>query len=282
MDSHQIYHPGTSGSVNPPSSSTGSNFAGGGGGTTIPKDNCPDGDTSFSYYDGKCTPTKPLVTTPADPIEYQDEELYNTTIENGYCYTRRDHVSILDSKVLKTSEEFKRALSFLYSYEMTMYRAVDEFEPRSKLTREQAAKIFSNFAINVLCRKPDPSLLIEYTDTDNSNPTLKPYILTSFQLGLMKGKDKEFRPKDAITKAEFNAVLIRMIIQAYLPEDTGETRYDEYNKASAQLGIIKQGAANRSVIRNDAALMLFRAYKNQVFTKYNGSFVIQNRAEFIR
>ena len=69
---------------------------------------------------------------------------------------------------------------------MTMFNNVDAFNPYSKLTREQAAKIFSNFATNVLCRKPDTSLTPDYTDVSNANRTLKPYITKAYQLGLMK------------------------------------------------------------------------------------------------
>jgi len=65
---------------------------------------------------------------------------------------------------------------------MTMFNHVDQFDPYRTLTREEAAKIFSNFAINVLCRKPNKNLTIEYTDIETSNITLKPYITLAYQL----------------------------------------------------------------------------------------------------
>ena len=57
---------------------------------------------------------------------------------------------------------------------MTMFDSVDGFAPKRNLSREEAAKIFSNFAINVLCRKPDTNLSVKYSDVENANPTLKP------------------------------------------------------------------------------------------------------------
>ena len=69
---------------------------------------------------------------------------------------------------------------------MTSFNSIDDFKPYSNLTREQAAKIFSNFATNVLCRKPDTSLQTSYTDISNADITLKPYITKAYQLGLMK------------------------------------------------------------------------------------------------
>ena len=181
-------------------------------------------------------------------------------------------------------------MSFLRSYEMTMFDSVDDYDPYRNLSREEAAKIFSNFAINVLCRKPDLNLKVNYSDVENANPTLKPYITLAYQLGVMKGSgmgDGLFRPFDKITKAEVNAVLIRMILKAYLDESRSENKtwYDEYNKVATNLGIINQGAGAQPVSRNNVALMLFRAYKNQAFDWRNVdyfSYVLNSRDLFVK
>ena len=128
-----------------------------------------------------------------------------------------------------------------------MFDSVDGFAPNRNLSREEAAKIFSNFAINVLCRKPDTNLSVHYSDVENANPTLKPYITLAYQLGVMKGSgmgDGKFRPKDYISKAEVNAVLIRMILKSYLDESKtdGKKWYSDYNKVATELEILKQGA----------------------------------------
>ena len=233
---------------------------------------------------------KPVEKTEWKLIKHEDTEIFNSSIENGKCYTRREYLGIKDSETLVTSEEFKKALSFLRSYEMTMFDSVDGFAPKRNLSREEAAKIFSNFAINVLCRKPDKNLSIHYSDVENANSTLKPYITLAYQLGVMKGSgmgDGEFRPFDAISKAEVNAVLIRMILKSYLDEKQSENKmwYSEYNKVATDLGIINQGAGAEPVLRNNVALMLFRAYKNQVFDWRNinyFSYVLNSRDLFVK
>ena len=282
-------------------------------------DNCPNGDHSGSRTDGKCealqvqintgnnnteetehnaaetkAPTEIKAEDKPEPVEgktkYQDTVIFNPTIENGKCYTRREYLGIKDSETLVTSEEFKKALSFLRSYEMTMFDSVDGFVPKRNLSREEAAKIFSNFAINVLCRKPDTNLSVNYSDVENANPTLKPYITLAYQLGVMKGSgmgDGKFRPFDVISKAEVNAVLIRMILKSYLDEKQSENKmwYSEYNKVATDLGIINQGAGAEPVLRNNVALMLFRAYKNQVFDWRNinyFSYVLNSRDLFVK
>ena len=299
--------------VRPPHSSDNSYTAG------VSYDNCPNGDLSGSRNDGKCDAPQTQVNTgknqtlttgdqkilltgkveePSDTkpelvdgkTKYQDTIIFNPTIENGKCYTRREYLGIKDSEKIVTSEEFKKALSFLRSYEMTMFDNVDGFDPYRNLSREEAAKIFSNFAINVLCRKPDMNLSVKYSDVENANPTLKPYITLAYQLGVMKGSgmgDGEFRPFDAISKAEVNAVLIRMILKSYLDENKSENKvwYSEYNKVATDLGIINQGAGAEPVLRNNVALMLFRAYKNQVFDWRNVdyfSYVLKSRDLFVK
>ena len=299
--------------VRPPHSSDNSYTAG------VSYDNCPNGDHSGSRNDGKCDAPQSQINTgknqtlttgdqkilltgkveqPSDTkpelvdgkTKYQDTVIFNPTIENGKCYTRREYLGIKDSEKVVTSEEFKKALSFLRSYEMTMFDSVEGFDPYRNLSREEAAKIFSNFAINVLCRKPDMNLSVKYSDVENANPTLKPYITLAYQLGVMKGSgmgDGEFRPFDAISKAEVNAVLIRMILKSYLDEKQSENKmwYSEYNKVATDLGIINQGAGAEPVLRNNVALMLFRAYKNQVFDWRNVdyfSYVLESRDLFVK
>ena len=288
-------------------------------------DNCPNWDHSGSRTDGRCNSLQIQINTGKNEIipnpsvnltwsqvllltgevkqsldlkpelvdgktKYQDTVIFNPTIENGKCYTRREYLGIKDSETLVTSEEFKKALSFLRSYEMTMFDSVEGFDPYRNLSREEAAKIFSNFAMHVLCRKPDINLSVHYSDVENVDPSLKPYITLAYQLGVMKGSgmgDGEFRPFDAISKAEVNAVLIRMILKSYLDEKQSENKmwYSEYNKVATDLGIINQGAGAEAVSRNNVALMLFRAYKNQVFDWRNidyFSYVLNSRDLFVR
>ena len=250
----------------------------------------PDQKLQTNPNDNKKPDQKPVEKTEWKLIKHEDTAIFNSSIENGKCYTRREYLGIKDSETLVTSEEFKKALSFLRTYEMTMFDSVDGFAPKRNLSREEAAKIFSNFAINVLCRKPDKNLSIHYSDVENADPTLKPYITLAYQLGVMKGSgmgDGTFRPFDAITKAEVNAVLIRMILKSYLDESKTEGKrwYSEYNRVATELGILKQGAGAEAVSRNNVALMLFRAYKNQVFDWRNidyFSYVLKSRDLFVK
>jgi hypothetical protein len=100
----------------------------------------------------------------------------------------------------------------------------------------------------------------------------------------MKWWQGKFRPKDTITKAEFNAILVRMILKSYLDE-SWSTWYEDYNAVAGDLWIIKQWAWLQAVMRHNAALMLYRAYREQSFSLQDidyESFVLDNRGEFIQ
>lgn len=127
----------------------------------------------------------PIIDNPQTADQITDQNVYNSDITDGYCYDRISNITITDSPTLEVSSEFKRALNFLNSYGLTMYTNVDAFRPFAVMTRQEAAKMFSNFAVNVLCRTPN-NQLVSYTDTENADPTLKPYITLAYQLGLMK------------------------------------------------------------------------------------------------
>jgi Lamin Tail Domain/Domain of unknown function (DUF5011)/Divergent InlB B-repeat domain/Bacterial Ig domain/S-layer homology domain len=235
------------------------------------------------------TPTNTTSTSPSSQTTWiiitpKPIDIFNPSITDWYCYTARTGTNIIDSLSITTDPEFKPSLAFLYAYELTKFNSVDTFWPYTNLTREQAAKLFSNFAINVLCRKPDLSLKISYSDTKNADPTLKPYITLAYQLWLMKWWEGIFRPFDTITKAEFNAVLVRMILKSYLDE-SWSTWYSSYNWVATDLWIIKQWAGLQAVNRHNAALMLFRAYKQQKFSLQTidyESFVLDKRGEFVQ
>ena len=216
-------------------------------------------------------------------ITFTQEVIYNESVDNWHCHPKKSTISIVDSRELSTNEEFKRALAFLYVYDMTMFNTIDKFQPNMRLTRQQAAKIFTNFATNVLCRNPDTSIQPSYSDVGNVSTENKKYITQAYQLWLMKGwKNNTFKPFKEISKAEFNAVLIRLILDTKLSENS-DIRYEEYNRVATEIGIITQWADSTPLARKNATLMLFRAYKNQSYEEnsQDNSFVLEDRDQFI-
>lgn len=155
--------------------------------------------------------------------------------------------------------EFDAALAWMYENGLTKYNSVDAFRPFDTLTREQAAKFFSVFAEKVLGATP-ADVEAEFTDLDSADPTLEAFIVTSFQMGLFKGSNGMFMPKEPLTKAAALTVLVRAM-EGVMDEDVDPWWANYFEKARA-LGLTKETnvyALDRSVTRYEIALMLFRA-----------------------
>ncbi len=102
--------------------------------------------------------------------------------------------------------------ALLKSYDLTIFSDTDSYKPENGLKRYEAAKMFTNFAKHVLCRESTKVYNNEYTDIENVDATLKPYIIQAYEYGILKGSNKQFRPLDKISKKEFIASLMRMFV----------------------------------------------------------------------
>jgi uncharacterized repeat protein (TIGR01451 family) len=208
-----------------------------------------------------------------------DTETFNPTI-TGLCYQRDSMLQLTGRSILPVHKDFPAALRFLASYELTKYTAIDTYRPFDSLTREEASKLFTQYARNVLCRQPNTNT-INYSDIASADQTLVPYITLAYQLTLMHGDAVgTFRPLDTLSKPEFLAVLVRMMLYNYLDE-TSPQWYASYEQVGKDLAIITQDIdpLAKGVSRHDAALMLFRAYRYQeygVFDKWYDTYILKN------
>lgn len=106
--------------------------------------------------------------------------------------------------------------ALLKSYDLTMFSDTDAYKPDNGLKRYEAAKMFTNFAKHVLCREATNTYNDEYTDIENVDSTLKPYIIQAYEYGILKGYDHKFRPLEEMSRKEFVAALMRMFINENL------------------------------------------------------------------
>jgi hypothetical protein len=79
-----------------------------------------------------------------------------------------------------------------------------------KITREEMAKMVSNYATNILWKAPDMTKSCFFIDS-NINPDLVQFVTKSCQLWLMGQWLTSFRPKDFVTRAEFWTILSRVL-----------------------------------------------------------------------
>jgi len=113
------------------------------------------------------------------------------------------------------SSELQQAYKWAYENEITTMTSIDKANMKWNITREEMAKMISNFSKNILWTNPDttrPCLFIN----SNINPTLVQSVTESCQLWLMWQWITFFKPTDFVTRAEFWTILSRAL------------RWDEY------------------------------------------------------
>ena len=109
------------------------------------------------------------------------------------------------------TQELKDAYSRAYKNWITTQPTIDSANMKGKITREEMAKMISNYAINILWQTPDTTKSCYFVDS-NINPDLVQSVTTSCQLWLMGQGISSFRPKDNVTRAEFWTVLSRALL----------------------------------------------------------------------
>ena len=106
--------------------------------------------------------------------------------------------------------ELQEAYNWAYKNWVTTQPTIDTANMKWKITREEMAKMISNYAVNILGKTPDTTKSCYFVDS-NINPDLVEYVTESCQLWLMGQWVTSFRPKDSVTRAEFWTVLSRAL-----------------------------------------------------------------------
>ena len=110
------------------------------------------------------------------------------------------------------SEEFRKAYNFAYKNGITTTSSIEKAKMNSPLTRIAMAKMLSQFAINVLGKKPNNSAVPNFTDVSKKLDEDYGWAVTlAYQLGIMWVGVEKFRPYDTVTRWEFWTALSRML-----------------------------------------------------------------------
>ena len=252
-----------------PSSSSSSRW---GGSARLIMDHCPNGDFSASYYDGSCgNDWKPVETKEVE------KQLFNPTIKTS-CFNPLDQKTIDQGNAM--TELLRQAHQMLYSYQLTRWQGTKDFAPERSLTRQEAARFMTEFATNVLCRKPSRSYAEQFTDLGDADPTLLPYIYKSYDYLIFNGDanpngDKAkttFRPYDLITVDELSAIITRLVKNEIFDEDP-EDRARNYRN---YIGSISSKSALKDDIRWTVAEVIYDLYRNNDYELKEVGYVIKN------
>jgi len=163
------------------------------------------------------------------------------------------------------SSELRQAYNWAYQSEITTQSSIEKANMWWKITREEMAKMISNYAINILWKSPDTTKNCLFSDS-NINPDLVKFVTESCQLWLMWQWITSFKPKDFVTRAEFWTVLSRALW--WDKYGWWNTYYENHLKALQSEWIMKKiDVPMDNEIRWYVMLMLMRSVNQE--TDYN-------------
>ena len=156
-------------------------------------------------------------------------------------------------------DELLEAYEWAYDYWITTQQTFKQAKMNSPITRIAMAKMLSNYAINILWKKPDTSKwekhFIDVTTKQNND--YNNAVTLSYQLWIMWQWTNRFRPNDEVTRAEFATALSRML---YSTSD-GQPYYITHLRKLKQEWIITNDNPRVKEKRWYVMLMLMRSAK---------------------
>lgn len=210
-----------------------------------------------------------------------------TSSQSEIKTSSNDIVGVLSGNGLDTtsslsivnSPEVNEAIQRMRDHGLTSATDISNYQPFSVLTREQAAKMFVQFAkalnftalswIQVQC---------SFKDLNQSNINLRSSIEEACKLGLIQGNNGNFWPQLPLTKAQFVTMLMRLSEGKKLDETWNPRRVAYFQKAK-ELWILNNGdipTFEMPITRYEAALLFYRFQVKQKITSHLNTETLKN------
>ena len=159
-------------------------------------------------------------------------------------------------------DEFKEAYQFAYKNWVTTMDSIQKADMEWTLTRIAMAKMLSQYAINVLGKKPANIVVPEFKDiTPELDEEYNYWVTLAYQLGIMwiNMPDNEFRPFDLVPRSEFTTALSRMI---YWIADWTDVYYSTHMAKLKEEWVITIDDPDLVELRGYVMIMLMRTAKD--------------------
>lgn len=109
-------------------------------------------------------------------------------------------------------DEYPESYTWAYKNWITTMDTMGKANMYGEITRIELSKMISNYAMNILKKKPDTSKKCEFSDvSDKLNIQYDLWVVNSCQLWLMWQWISNFRPYDKVTRGEFGTILSRLL-----------------------------------------------------------------------
>ena len=154
------------------------------------------------------------------------------------------------------TREFNNAYTFAYKNWITTMDSINKANMNGPLNRIAMAKMLSNYAMNVLGKKPANVVVPNFPDVSAElNEQYWWAVTLAYQLWIMWLNIDKFRPNDPVTRAEFGTALSRML---YWLSD-GNPYYSTHLAKLKRENIISNDTPNLKELRGYVMLMLMRS-----------------------
>ena len=177
------------------------------------------------------------------------------------------------------SPEVVEAINWMRDHWLTTATDTTAYLPFQYLTREQAAKMFLQFAKALGYTTPleeNPSC--EFSDLKEANQSLVPSIQEACSLGLMQWGNWKFSPNAVMSKSQFVAILIRLYEWKRLDE-TVNPWWTNYFIKAGELWILDKSDISSfewSLTRYEAALLFYRSQLKQTINSWLNTVNLKN------
>ena len=175
--------------------------------------------------------------------------------------TSEEAKAAADAQALKDgySQEFIDAYNFARKNNITTKDTIREADMDAPLTRIAMAKMLSQYAINVLGKTPDTSVVVPtFPDVDAKlDADYNNWVTLAYQLWIMWIGIDKFRPFDLVTRAEFGTALSRMLFG--LADGEWEEWYKTHLDKLMNEQIITNDNPNLKELRGYVMIMLMRS-----------------------
>ncbi len=176
-------------------------------------------------------------TDPNNPTEVNEAENW----PNGWLSTLQQFVEPIRTtwptyaSTNPGPTELKSAVAWMYENGLTSKSTVDLFLPGDHVTREEAAKFYSQFAL-LQWQVPDTNMpWCIFSDLGGATSDLLDDIMLSCQLGIFKWYQGHFNPTGMLSATDAKVVLIRIAVWM-LPEATNDY-YSNYMQEGINMGL---------------------------------------------
>ena len=155
------------------------------------------------------------------------------------------------------SRELNDAYGFAFKNGITTMQTIEKAKINSPLTRIAMAKMLSNYAINILGKKPANVVVPNFPDvSEKLNEDYGWAVNLAYQLGIMWIWTDKFRPYDSVTRKEFGTALSRML---FWLDDWTDKYYSTHLKELKKRWIISNDNPDLKELRGYVMLMLMRS-----------------------